>query len=118
MIRLIQINDQVHEFNESRTPKRLDLGNVLDPYGNNSIRVVGTGRIQMSIKCFVYNPPPPEFKSCPECGTLNFKSNQTTSFLREMTGIQERTDRLNLNITDEDNDLVRIRLNVQRLNIR
>lgn len=118
MIRLIQINNQVHEFDELKDSKILDIRNILNPNGNNSIRVVGKGTIRMNIKCFVYNPPPPEFKECPECGKLNFNSNETTGFLRDMIGIRKRTDRLYLNITDEDNDLVRVRLTIPRINLR
>ncbi|MBR8534672.1 hypothetical protein KDU71_03805 [Carboxylicivirga sediminis] len=117
MIRLIQINERIQEFG-IRGPKRLALENVLDLQGYNTIRVVGDGRIRVEIKCFVHKPPPPSFQPCPECGSLILESNETKQFLKDIPGIQRQTDRLNIQIIDEENDIIRITLSIPQINFR
>lgn len=40
------------------------------------LRVWGDEPFAAEIKCFVENPPPPVFKSCPECGTFSINSGE------------------------------------------
>ncbi|HEY2713778.1 MAG TPA: hypothetical protein VGI60_14785 [Chthoniobacterales bacterium] len=50
----------------------------LEPSPGDLLRVtvIGSGRFELSVSCFIDNPPPPRFAPCDECRTKSVRAGE------------------------------------------
>lgn len=67
--------------------------------------VRSTGPLTVAIKCFVGRPPPPGYKTCPECGTFSVKSGQPVDVVANSRIFRSASGQMDVIVTDtSDND--------------
>lgn len=76
----------------------------MNPGERRRMTITGTARITVSIKCFITKPPPPGFKSCPECGTINATSGQPFEVAANSRLFSTSEGTLEIDIKDSEGD--------------
>jgi hypothetical protein len=70
-----------------------------------TLRIDGAEPHTVEIHCFVNEPPPPGYRPCPECGTLDLILNgQPVEVHASATVFAKATGHVRVTITDSDND--------------
>jgi hypothetical protein len=72
----------------------------------------GNGPFTVSTSCFVENPPPPGFRSCPECLTQLIPANRYLTIAVSPTLWQDRRGRIEIQIVDAVGEQLTLRLGV------
>jgi hypothetical protein len=60
--------------------------------------------VSVEIKCFVQNPPPPGYKPCPSCGTLEAKPGRPVSITASAEVFSISRGTLEIRVRDESGD--------------
>jgi hypothetical protein len=76
------------------------------------LRVEAADPIQVSIKCFVYDPPPERFTTCPECGTFQIKSDEALLFQASTNKFHRGGGVVVVSIRDDEGDTEEFKLEV------
>ena len=93
-----------------------DVALRTEPIATGEVRelvVDGTAPIQVSIKCFVKEPPPPKYEGCPECGAFTLESGKPLLFQASDTRFAKGGGALVIAIRDGDGDTAQFRLEVK-----
>ena len=67
---------------------------------------------RVAIRCFVSSPPPPGYRPCAECGTFAVRQGQTIRIEASLQVFPHSEGGLDITVTDEEGDVVSIRLEV------
>ncbi len=88
-------------------------GGTLSPGGSKEFVLHGAGPFRVTTQCFVDDPPPPGFRSCPECSS--FEVAEDVSFRVECPEqLWERGQgHMLLDVVDAHGERARFRLNVE-----
>lgn len=60
--------------------------------------------LTITIKCFVSDPPPPGFRSCPECGTINARSGEPVQIVASSRFLNAQSS-VAIEIQDSEGDV-------------
>lgn len=83
----------------------------IGPGERRKIRVDADGPVQIAINCFTDKPPPPGYKPCDACGTINIQSGEVATVTADQRFFSTNQGYLVIDVKDlSDGDTYRIRI--------
>ncbi|HYR77560.1 MAG TPA: hypothetical protein VEM96_17220 [Pyrinomonadaceae bacterium] len=82
------------------------------PGETRPIAIEGSAPIGVRVSCFIFKPPPPDYKPCDACGVLNLNSGEVAQIRADRRTFAEKGGELHLEIIDADGDGREIRVKV------
>jgi hypothetical protein len=80
-----------------------------------SLVVYASAPIRIRISCFVFKPPPPDYRPCDACGVLTVNSGEPAKIKADEATFAHEGGELHLHIIDADGEEKEIRRKVQPL---
>lgn len=68
------------------------------------LRIYGDGPFRVSLKCFVFEPPPPGYRECPECAVRTLAEGEAFLLRVSRRTWADRAGELQLRIVDSTGD--------------